>query len=977
MNCMNQDPRQSFTESSNVSHIQGNTDVKEPEDMSDSDDVPLSIIQDKLKNKREPEQQKHELFEDISEDDSYEDESYIPSSDASSSEGDCSPPFKRKKKWVRKRIRPFKREENRKRMLKEISDSSSGLLRNKTPIMTRKDMQKKTKQFKQQQQYNQHLKKALKQSKADHTLQTILKRSGEARLSNLLTSNSLKRITVNADGDCYFNAVRIQLSTDYTVQELRNKLSSHLLERKEHYKAFVQHRKGMSCDEFSKMYDSKVKDIRKEGIWNVDLADLLPLATANCFNVNITIYSSRLNHPVIEISPDINILEDDSARKDVRLTYLAVRGYEHYDACIRRTVSDPQPSSNTNDDKPSTPQKCQSDRNISTITPRKQAVYISPKKTKLSRKRTPNVTMWKKNIRKRNKTTGKSYISPKSKKIIEAKQIGQGCKSCRYKCTEKFTEEVRQAIFNTYYDGNMTYERQIDFICQHIDVCPTSKRYAQTYKHNSRTYFLPSGKERVRVCKQFFMRTLCVGDKLIRYTLSKKQHSGFAGADKRGKHTPSNKTDDTRKQYIKKHIESFPVVESHYTRKSTKRKYLSQDLTIRKMYDLYKIKCEEDNNRAVSEMVYRKIFCSEYNLSFHKPKKDLCQTCNKYNKKKKTNSTTTEDEENFKAHIDRKERARDEKEKDKQTAKDYNSLYVATFDLEAVLSTPCSTVSQVYYKRKLNCYNLTFFSLSDKKGTCYIWDETHGQRGSSEIGTCVLTHIMSLPSVVQHVILYSDCCSGQNRNQYLTGGLLHTVIQHPYVQVIEQKFLESGHTQMECDAMHSSIEHAKKSTSIYVPDQWDTVIHMARRQKPYTVIPMRFDSFYDLKTHTESNYKNFKTDIQGNRVNWLKVKVLKVTKEFPDEIQIKYEYDEEFRKINVTRSVRGRPPAIARDLPKYGGKLPISEAKKKDLLDLCDSLVIPAIYRGFYESLPTSKSAKDQLALPDINDEDSDSSVGD
>lgn len=442
MNCMNQDPKQSFTESSNVSHIQGNTDVKEPEDMSDSDDVPLSIIQDKLKNKREPEQQKHDLFEDISEDDSYEDESYIPSSDASSSEGDCSPPFKRKKKWVRKRIRPFKREENRKRMLKDISDSSSGLLHNKTPIMTRKDMQKKTKQFKQQQQYNQHLKKALKQSKADHTLQTILKRSGEARLSNLLTSNSLKRITVNADGDCYFNAVRIQLSTDYTVQELRNKLSSHLLERKEHYKAFVQHRRGMSCDEFSKMYDSKVKDIRKEGIWNVDLADLLPLATANCFNVNITIYSSRLNHPVIEISPDINILEDDSARKDVRLTYLAVRGYEHYDACIRRTVSDPQPSSNTNDDKPSTPQKCQSDRNISTITPRKQAVYISPKKTKLSRKRTPDVTMWEKNIRKRNKTTGKSYISPKSKKIIEAKQIGQGCKSCRYKCTEKFTEEV-------------------------------------------------------------------------------------------------------------------------------------------------------------------------------------------------------------------------------------------------------------------------------------------------------------------------------------------------------------------------------------------------------------------------------------------------------------------------------------------------------------------------------------------------------
>ena len=90
---------------------------------------------------------------------------------------------------------------------------------------------------------------------------------------------------------------------------------------------------------------------------------------------------------------------------------------------------------------------------------------------------------------------------------------------------------------------------------------------------------MPSGKD--RVCKQFFMTTLCVGDKLIRCTLSKQQHGGFASVDKRGKHTPSNKT-DTRKQYVKTHIESFPVVESHYTRKSTKRKYQSQDLNIPK-----------------------------------------------------------------------------------------------------------------------------------------------------------------------------------------------------------------------------------------------------------------------------------------------------------------------------------------------------------------------------------------------------------
>jgi len=68
---MNDDPNKSFTEeeSSNVSHVHGNND--DNEDMSDSDDVPVSVSTDKLKHKRESEQQNNNLFENISE--GYED----------------------------------------------------------------------------------------------------------------------------------------------------------------------------------------------------------------------------------------------------------------------------------------------------------------------------------------------------------------------------------------------------------------------------------------------------------------------------------------------------------------------------------------------------------------------------------------------------------------------------------------------------------------------------------------------------------------------------------------------------------------------------------------------------------------------------------------------------------------------------------------------------------------------------------------
>ena len=59
-----------------------------------------------------------------------------------------------------------------------------------------------------------------------------------------------------------------------------------------------------------------------------------------------------------------------------------------------------------------------------------------------------------------------------------------------------------------------------------------------------------------------------------------------------------------------------------------------------------------------------------------------------------------------------KMRAREEKKKDKEHAKISNDTFVATSDLKAVLHTPCSIVSQIYYIRKLNCYNLSIYSLS-------------------------------------------------------------------------------------------------------------------------------------------------------------------------------------------------------------------------------------------------------------------------
>ena len=91
----------------------------------------------------------------------------------------------------------------------------------------------------------------------------------------------------------------------------------------------------------------------------------------------------------------------------------------------------------------------------------------------------------------------------------------------------------------------------------------------------------------------------------------------------------------------------------------------------------------------------------------------------------------------FEDHQKRKEASRKETARDKECAQKDKSYHVSTFELEAVLSVPCSLVGELYYKRTLSCYNLSFYNLGTANGTCFLWEETQGGRGSCEVGTCL------------------------------------------------------------------------------------------------------------------------------------------------------------------------------------------------------------------------------------------------
>jgi len=188
------------------------------------------------------------------------------------------------------------------------------------------------------------------------------------------------------------------------------------------------------------------------------------------------------------------------------------------------------------------------------------------------------------------------------------------------------------------------------------------------------------------------------------------------------------------------------------------------------------------------------------NISLFQPKKDQCATCCSY----KMGHIT---EDIYKMHIDKKNEARAEKEKDKE-----NEDYVFTLDLQAVLLAPRSNVSSLYYKTKLCVHNLTMFNLKTHDGYCYIWNECEGGLNAEEFASIVATFLTTkvIPAIdtsgspKKKIIIYSDGCTYQNRNITISNALLNVALQNNII--IEQKFLEVGHTQMECDSMHAMME---------------------------------------------------------------------------------------------------------------------------------------------------------------------------
>lgn len=106
------------------------------------------------------------------------------------------------------------------------------------------------------------------------------------------------------------------------------------------------------------------------------------------------------------------------------------------------------------------------------------------------------------------------------------------------------------------------------------------------------------------------------------------------------------------------------------------------------MYQLY----IEKYSNPVKKCIYGKIFKNEYNIAFHKPKKDICDKCYLHNKKE---SLTDSEEKVFLVHQTEKELCKTNRSVDRENADPNHGI--VCYDLQKVFGLPKGNFLYIFH----------------------------------------------------------------------------------------------------------------------------------------------------------------------------------------------------------------------------------------------------------------------------------------
>lgn len=563
------------------------------------------------------------------------------------------------------------------------------------------------------------------------------------------------------------------------------------------------------------------------------------------------------------------------------------------------------------------------------------------------------VPIRKRKVTQEHRLHGEQYIgykrTPDGKVFHQSQKPARSVKPrCHHTTPKKITErsfqcaciseESRKAEFQKFWELESWVAKKayIKGLVSTKEPGRRRKDSQKCVKLESHDCFLPkSNGEKVRVCQSFFLATLSIGaDSFKRWVRDDNLHGNInrstEGISLPGKENARTKY-KLRRQSVIDWLDEIPKVPSHYCRSTSQRVYVESTFRSKvHMHTVYESWCREHHHQPVS----RQIFCQileEKKISIHSPRKDQCDTCFSY-------KVGQLDEEVYAAHREKEKEARDAKQMAKESANE-NKL-VVTMDLQSVLLAPNLQASALYYKSKLQVHNFTFYSLNNGDVVLYVWHEGNGGVGSNEFVSCITDYIQTADREFHHITLISDGCTYQNRNKILSSAL--SDLSKKTGILIEQLILEKGHTMMEADSVHSTLENIFVPP-IYAPSDYIAQMKLARPHKPYNVKVLDY-TFFKRFDSMESNFKSIRPG-QHAVVTDIRALLYKPS----GHVAYKLKHTEEYQDLPQHRSSALKDNSTKSIPVLYQHPLKIKKEKYKHLQQL--KAVIPAEYHPFYDSL--------------------------
>lgn len=428
-------------------------------------------------------------------------------------------------------------------------------------------------------------------------------------------------------------------------------------------------------------------------------------------------------------------------------------------------------------------------------------------------------------------------LIPRPQKIIKEKPCTHNStymKSSRTCLCGMISDDQRRCIFRYYWDLG-TWDAKKAYLKNLVRIRPIIRRRKNcdsTKKTIGYDCYLPTkNNEFVKVCKNFLLSTLDMNNETLSdwiKTLNKKPLQQEVSTEKSASQV--NKVSE-KCASVKEWLALLPKVPSHYCRSSTNRTYVEDTFRSKAhMFQTYKDWCAKESK----PLARRKLFCSTLKsekISIYKPRKDQCDTCTAF----KENNVTLEE---YQVHQEMKEEAYAAKKEALSLCS--SEVLVFTVDTQSVLLCPKLLVSEQYYKQKLQIHNYTIYCSNNKDVDLFVWHEGHGDVTANEFTSCILNYLEIKTEGYKRVLMFSDGCGYQNRNKVLASAL-NDFAKHKGVE-IEQRFLEKGHTMMEADSVHSTLERLF-NPPIFLPSDYLNLMAQARPKQPYSIHHLDYTFF--------------------------------------------------------------------------------------------------------------------------------------